>query len=73
MTCSLTYVALFFLSISQIVLASPCIAFDASWNLLAFGLNGKDYNAATQDKWAGSKSGTRPHLCYAALFTCLRQ
>jgi hypothetical protein len=51
----LTLVALFLLSVSQTVLSSPCIAFDASWNLFAFGLNGKDYNAATQDKWTGSK------------------
>ena len=51
----LILVALFLLSVSQTVLSLPCIAFDASWNLLAFGLNGKDYNAATQDKWTGSK------------------
>ena len=51
----LTLVALFLLFISQTVLSSPCIAFDANWNLLAFGLNNKDYNAATQDKWTGSK------------------
>lgn len=50
----LTTVALFALSVSQTVLAAPCIAFDADWNLYAFGLNGKDYNAGTQDKWTGS-------------------
>jgi len=38
-----------------LVRASPCVAFDVSWNLLAFGLDGKDWNAATQDTWA---SGT---------------
>ena len=50
----LTTVALFALSVSQMVFAAPCIAFDADWNLYAFGLNGKDYNAGTQDKWTGS-------------------
>ena len=35
--------------------ASPCLAFDTKWNLLAFGLNGKDWNAGTQDAWT---SGT---------------
>lgn len=50
----LTIVALFLSTVSQSVLATPCIAFDANWNLLAFGLNGKDYNAGTQDKWTGS-------------------
>ncbi|KAF9459134.1 hypothetical protein BDZ94DRAFT_1384292 [Collybia nuda] len=34
---------------------SSCVAFDVSWNLLAFGFNGKDYSAGTQDSWA---SGT---------------
>lgn len=33
------------------------MAFDISWNLLAFGFNEKDYNAGTQDKWA-SATGT---------------
>jgi len=27
------------------------VTFDTSWNLLAFGFNGKDYNAGTQDAW----------------------
>lgn len=49
----LTLVTLFLFSVSQAV-ASPCIAFDANWNLYAFGLDGKDYNAGTQDKWTGS-------------------
>jgi hypothetical protein len=52
----LTLVALYLLSVSQTIVASPCIAFDSNWNLFAFGLNGKDYNAGTQDKWSGSKS-----------------
>jgi hypothetical protein len=35
---------------------SACVAFDTSWNLLAFGFNGKDYNAGTQDTWASGTS-----------------
>ncbi|KIM85843.1 hypothetical protein PILCRDRAFT_347501 [Piloderma croceum F 1598] len=54
----LTLVALYFLSVSQTVLGSPCIAFDANWNLYALGLNGKDYNASTQDKWTGGNMAT---------------
>jgi len=51
-----TLVALFALSAPSAVLAgSSCIAFDTKWNLLAFGFNGKDYNAGTSDTWA---SGT---------------
>ncbi|KAJ3774205.1 hypothetical protein FB446DRAFT_729807 [Lentinula raphanica] len=51
----LTLVSLLSLSISPRVFASPCVAFDSSWNLYAFGFNGKDYNAGTSDSWA---SGT---------------
>jgi len=51
----LTFITLFLLSVTQTV-ASPCIAFDANWNLYAFGLDGKDYNASTQDKWTGSNT-----------------
>ncbi|KAJ7088587.1 hypothetical protein C8R44DRAFT_649419 [Mycena epipterygia] len=51
-----TLVTLFALSAPSAVLAgSSCIAFDTKWNLLAFGFNGKDYNAGTSDTWA---SGT---------------
>ncbi|KAH8998098.1 hypothetical protein EDB92DRAFT_2111916 [Lactarius akahatsu] len=49
----LTLVALFVSPAA--VRASPCVAFDTTWNLLAFGLDGKDWNAGTQDTWA---SGT---------------
>ncbi|KAK7052310.1 hypothetical protein R3P38DRAFT_2859671 [Favolaschia claudopus] len=35
--------------------SSSCIAFDANWNLLAFGFNGKDYNAGGSDQWASGK------------------
>ncbi|CCM00814.1 uncharacterized protein FIBRA_02856 [Fibroporia radiculosa] len=47
-----TFVSLFLLVISQTVLSSPCVSFDSSFNLLAFGLDGKDWNAGTQESWA---------------------
>jgi len=31
---------------------SGCVSFDTSWNLLAFGINGKDWNAGGSDGWA---------------------
>ena len=31
-----------------------CVSFDINWNMLAFGFNGKDYNAGTQDTWSSS-------------------
>lgn len=34
---------------------NSCVAFDVNWNLLAFGFNGKDYNAGTQDSWASGE------------------
>ena len=40
------------LSLVGVAHASSCVAFDISWNLLAFGFNGKDYNAGTADTWA---------------------
>ncbi|KAF7324759.1 hypothetical protein MKEN_00517700 [Mycena kentingensis (nom. inval.)] len=72
-----TLVALF--STLAQVRAGPCIAFDTNWNLLAFGLNGKDYNAGTSDKWASGSatnitSSGRPPFdggntrCYLAQF-----
>ncbi|KZV65473.1 hypothetical protein PENSPDRAFT_131065 [Peniophora sp. CONT] len=39
------------------VRATPCVAMDINWNLYAFGLNGKDWSAGTQDSW-GSGSAT---------------
>ena len=33
------------------VKAEPCIAMDTGFNLLVFGVDGKDYNAGTQDQW----------------------
>lgn len=47
-------VSLLLLSTSVSVQARPCLAFDINWNLLAFGLDGKDWNAGTQDTWTGS-------------------
>ncbi|KAK0203971.1 hypothetical protein DFS33DRAFT_1374294 [Desarmillaria ectypa] len=57
MTRQLTLVSLFLLSFSSAALAgSACVAFDISWNLLAFGLGGKDYNAGTKDLWASGSA-----------------
>jgi len=55
LTLSLPTIVALFLFSSAAVRATPCIAFDVNWNLLAFGLDGKDWNAGTQDTWA---SGT---------------
>src|SRR5882757_7761769 len=49
-----TVVSLFFF-FSATVQASPCVAFDTNWNLLAFGFDGKDWNAGTQDTWSSSQ------------------
>lgn len=61
---------------------SGCIAFDTNWNLLAFGFDGKDWNAGTQDTWASGSpapvdittSGRPPFnsvntTCYLSQFT----
>jgi len=37
---------------------SACVTFDINWNLLAFGFNGKDFNAGTQDTWTSSGTPT---------------
>jgi len=74
----LTFVALFVSPVA--VRASPCVAFDTNWNLLAFGLDGKDWNATTQDTWASgtatdiTTSGRPPFdgtntTCYLSQFT----
>ncbi|KAI9063566.1 hypothetical protein FKP32DRAFT_1718525 [Trametes sanguinea] len=52
-----TVVSLLLLAVSKAV-ASPCVAFDADFNLLAFGLNGKDWNAGQQDSWTSGDSET---------------
>jgi hypothetical protein len=53
----LTLVTLFVSPV--LVRASPCVTFDTSWNLLAFGLDGKDWNAGPQETWA---SGTATEI-----------
>ncbi|KAF9493735.1 hypothetical protein BDN71DRAFT_1567672 [Pleurotus eryngii] len=40
---------------SHFVRARPCVAFDIQWNLLAFGFDGKDFSAGTQDTWASGE------------------
>jgi hypothetical protein len=53
----LALVSLLLLTLSQSpVRASPCVSFDVSWNLLAFGFQGKDWNAGQQDSWTTSQS-----------------
>ncbi|THH17305.1 hypothetical protein EW146_g3473 [Bondarzewia mesenterica] len=62
------------------VRASPCVAMDVNWNLLAFGLDSKDWNAGTQGQWTSGKatdittSGRPPFdgtntTCYLSQFT----
>ncbi|KAN0086102.1 hypothetical protein V8E55_007236 [Tylopilus felleus] len=53
-----TIASLLLLSASATVKASPCVAFDINWNLLAFGLDSKDWSAGTQDTWFGSGQAT---------------
>jgi len=53
-----TVASLLLFSASAAVKASPCVAFDTNWNLLAFGLDGKDWFAGTQDTWSGSGQAT---------------
>jgi hypothetical protein len=77
----LFFVPLLILSASTVVLAgTSCVAFDVTWNLLAFGFAGKDYNAGTQDNWASGRatdittSGRPPFngantTCYLSQFT----
>ncbi|KAI0746854.1 hypothetical protein C8Q80DRAFT_1220110 [Daedaleopsis nitida] len=74
-----TLVSLLLLAVPHTVYADPCVAFDADFNLLAFGLNGKDWNAGKQDTWASGSatditaSGRPPFdgtgtTCYLAQF-----
>ena len=60
-TLSLPTIVTLFLSSFAAVRASPCVAFDTNWNLLAFGLDGKDWNAGTQGTWATGASFFRSH------------
>jgi hypothetical protein len=52
-----TIVALY-LFFPVVVRASPCVVFDANWNLLAFDLNGKDWNASSEAKWSSGASSS---------------
>lgn len=46
-------------STNLLVEARPCLASDINWNLLAFGFDGKDYNAGTIDSWSsGTENGS---------------
>ncbi|KAI0031964.1 hypothetical protein K488DRAFT_51010 [Vararia minispora EC-137] len=54
----LTLVTLSFLA-PRAARATACVAMDINWNLFAFGLDGKDWNAGTQDQWA---SGTATEI-----------
>lgn len=60
------------LSLSAVAAAATagppaCVAFDIHWNLLAFGFNGKDYNAGTQDTW--TSGGAFP--CFLCILYCV--
>ncbi|EIM82085.1 uncharacterized protein STEHIDRAFT_141989 [Stereum hirsutum FP-91666 SS1] len=55
MLAPLLTIATLFAAAPAAVRASACVAFDINWNLLAFGLDGKDWDASTQDQWG---SGT---------------
>ncbi|CAL1709197.1 unnamed protein product [Somion occarium] len=74
-----TIVSLLLLALPTTVFSSPCVTFDATFNLLVFGLNGKDWNAGTQDTWSSGSaadittSGRPPFdgentTCYLAQF-----
>lgn len=54
-----TLVSLFVLAASKIVSASPCVTFDSNFNLLAFGLDGKDWNAGPQASWTNGEPLSR--------------
>ena len=50
-----TLVSLLLLAVPKVVYADPCVTFDADFNLLAFGLNGKDWNAGQQSSWGSGE------------------
>jgi hypothetical protein len=56
LSLSLPTLATLFLFYSPTVRASSCVAFDVSWNLLAFGLDGQDWNAGAEETWASGTS-----------------
>ncbi|KAI0711229.1 hypothetical protein C8Q76DRAFT_797549 [Earliella scabrosa] len=51
-----TLVSLLLLAVPKAVYADPCVTFDVDFNLLAFGLNGKDWNAGQQDSWTSGSA-----------------
>ncbi|KAI0635239.1 hypothetical protein C8Q77DRAFT_1217131 [Trametes polyzona] len=51
-----TLVSLLLLAVPRVARASPCVAFDANFNLLAFGFDGKDWNAGQQDSWTSGSA-----------------
>ncbi|KAH9831157.1 uncharacterized protein C8Q71DRAFT_782995 [Rhodofomes roseus] len=51
-----TLVSLFALAAAKLAQATPCVSFDANFNLLVFGLDGKDWNAGTQDSWSSGSA-----------------
>lgn len=55
------FVSLFFLALFQShTLASPCLSFDADFNLLALGFGDKDWNVGTQDVWSSGTPSSIP-------------
>ena len=48
--------------------ADPCIAMDTGFNLLVFGVDGKDYNAGTQDQWTSGMFVLFVWLGYGSCF-----
>ncbi|KAF8880017.1 hypothetical protein BD779DRAFT_1649151 [Infundibulicybe gibba] len=78
---STALISILVVAMSSMALASSsCVAFDTAWNLLAFGFNGKDYNAGTQDTWGSGTAADitttgRPPFnganttCYLSQFT----
>jgi len=78
---STALISVLIMAMSSMALASSsCVAFDTAWNLLAFGFNGKDYNAGTQDTWGSGNAADitttgRPPFngvnttCYLSQFT----
>lgn len=56
MLAPLLTIATLFAAAPAAVRASACVAFDINWNLLAFGLDGKDWDASTQDQWGSGMS-----------------
>ena len=60
-----TLASLLLLAAPAAVYADPCVSFDVNFNLLAFGFNGKDYNAGPQDSWTSGE----PYLLSLYFYT----